>query len=47
MHIASTANILASISDDMEDFATTVNLRDTLVYHPDADELGFDPDEFE
>lgn len=47
MHIASTANLLASISDESEDYATAVNLRDALVYQPDADELGFDPDDFE
>ena len=47
MHIASTANLLASISDVMDDTASAVDLRDALVYQPDADELGFDPDDFE
>jgi hypothetical protein len=43
MHFASTANILASISDDMDNAGGfAADLFETLIYHRDAEDLGFD-----
>ena len=43
MHFASTADILASITDGFEaDSTFAADLVETLIFHRDAEDLGFD-----